>query len=252
VFSDSTVRRSARNTRATTPAEQVTTMSGRQVRPPTRLNPNGEGGDGEAADANSMQEDSVRPNGRPSRAAARSHGTNGTLNSDGDVVEDEDVESSEPDDGNDEDDEHVFEESNDDEDDLADDEELLDEDLEVQGDKSFVVKLAVNLNKLTRTAPYTSPISTIESKDVDPTEDVTMEDAPVEGQVGDFVPKQLTPEPSAEAESERKNSLPTGPGAATTYLAFRGSPEKRPGELAHISEPTFRPGPSQPSLYGGR
>jgi hypothetical protein len=153
--SDSTNRRSTRNTGTHTPAETgpVTTSSGRQIRAPTRLN----AGTGESApgsvhgDTSEVEnEGSAGRTGRPRRSAAVNHGTNGWDGSHArsKSVEDSDDEVSEADFGDDEDDvdAHVPEESED-EDEFDEDEAMVDDDLD---DKpaSFIVKLSVTPPKL--------------------------------------------------------------------------------------------------------
>ncbi|SPO02843.1 uncharacterized protein DNG_05519 [Cephalotrichum gorgonifer] len=236
VFGDSGLRRSTRNTGTSTPADptsQVTTMSGRQVRPPTRLNPDGESTSGsvqgDVSDTNSKQGDLVGSNGRARRAAARNHSANGWADRSGDSMEedDEDDEASEADYGGDEGDgDHVPDESNDDDDDddLVE-EELLKEDLDVQDDKSFVVKLAVDSSRLKGLAPGGLPSPVNDSKDAGVSLDLHMKDAPVEGEALD-IPRQLTPEPTVKADSEENGSRTTTAGITATSLAFRGSPEK--------------------------
>ena len=223
MFSDFSVRRSARNTGTSTPTEQVTTLSGRQVRAPTRLGPDGESVQGDVS-GGSGREDSVRPNGRPTRAATRAQAANGWGSRNGDSMGDDDEnEASEPDYGDEEgDDEHVPDESNDDEEDF-DEEEFLDEDLDVQGDRSLVVKLAVPASKLRGLTPAGLPSPVNETKDV---HDIDMKDAPTEEKVtGSELPKQLTPEATIKADSEN-GSRTSAAGVTATPLAFRGSPEK--------------------------
>ncbi|SPQ22782.1 f0d56545-0b2e-4581-b213-1f53b02746f3 [Thermothielavioides terrestris] len=122
-FSDSTTRRSARNTGNHTPTEPrgpVTTASGRQVRAPNRLNAEN-ASDGAPSASASVQGDAQdaeqRPltrSGRPQRSAAVNHGMNGWASkkrkSDEYESEESDEEDSEPDFEADEEDEHVPEE----------------------------------------------------------------------------------------------------------------------------------------------
>lgn len=231
VFSDATVRRSARNTGTSTPVEQVTTQSGRQVRPPTRLNRDGESApgsvQGDTPDTNSKQEDLVGANGRPTRAAARARGANGRMGQDEDSMGDNDEdEPSEPDYGDSEgDDEHVPHDSNEEEE--SDEEELLDEDLDVQGDRKLVVKLAVDKTKLQGVAAVGLPSPVIETADVDMSHDVDMKDAPAEDKAtGVDLPRQPTPEPTINTNSEKNGSRTPAAEVTETSLAFRGSPEK--------------------------
>ena len=178
---------------------------------------------------NSRQGDSVRPNGRPTRATTRAHAANGWADRNGDSMgDDEENAPSEPDYGDDEgDDEHIPDDSNDDEDDY-DDEELLDEDLDVQGDKSLVVKLAVPSSKLQGLSSAGLPSPVNESQDASMPRDVDMTDASVglKATAGSAVPKQLTPEPTIKTDSEENGSRTPAAGMAATSLAFRGSPEK--------------------------
>lgn len=233
MFGDTAVRRSARNTGTSTPVEQVTTQSGRQVRPPTRLNRDGESApgsvQGDASDTNSKQEDMIGANGRPTRAAARARGAaNGwTGQNDGSMGDEEEDEPSEPDCGDSEgDDEHVPHDSNDEEEDY-DDEELLDEDLDVQGDKKLVVKLAVDKTKLKGVAPAGLPSPVNEAEAVNMPQDVDMKDVPVEGEnTGADLPRQPTPEPANKTDSEKNVSRTPAVEMTETSLAFRGSPEK--------------------------
>ncbi|KAK3375176.1 hypothetical protein B0H63DRAFT_269769 [Podospora didyma] len=128
-YSDSTNRRSSRNTRNHTPAEPagpVTTARGRQIRAPTRLNadngssrgpsaPASVQGDGYVEDTGMTIDESMVGRGRPRRSAAVNHGMNGWAKkrksqSDDESDESGEEESSEPDLGNDEsDDEEEFE-----------------------------------------------------------------------------------------------------------------------------------------------
>lgn len=223
VFSDFSVRRSARNTGTNTPTEQVTTMSGRQVRAPTRLGPDGESVQGDVS-GGSGREEPARANGRPTRAATRAQAANGWGSGNGDSMEDDDEnEASEPDYGDEEgDDEHVPDESNDDEEDF-DEEELLDEDLDVQGDRSLVVKLAVPGSKLRTLIPAGLLSPANETKDA---HDIDMKDAPAdENPTRSELPGQLTPEATVKGDSENGSRTPAA-GVTATPLAFRGSPEK--------------------------
>lgn len=202
-------------------------MSGRQVRAPTRLGPDGESVPGSVQgdmSGGSGREDSVRPNGRPTRAATRARAANGWGRHHGDSMgDDENIEISEPEYGDDEgDDEHIPDDSNDDEDDF-DEEELVEEDLDVQGDKSLVVKLAVPSSKLRGLAEVglSSPFG--DSKD---SHDIDMKDAPAEGKAAGFgLSRQPTPEATVKADSENGSRTPAAAMTATP-LAFRGSLEK--------------------------
>ncbi|KAI1274817.1 hypothetical protein F5Y07DRAFT_207234 [Xylaria sp. FL0933] len=158
-YSDSTTRRSTRNTGTHTPAEPagpVTTASGRQIKAPSRMtvdasnnivttSPTHETEDSRPKEA------SVGPGGRPRRSAAVNHGTNGWApskkkrNSSEDDEMDEDEDDSEPDLGDDEEDDHVPDADSeggedDDEDEYDEDEAMVDDDLD-DASKSMVVKL---------------------------------------------------------------------------------------------------------------
>lgn len=224
MFSDFSARRSARNTGTNTPTEQVTTMSGRQVRAPTRLGPDGESVQGDVS-GGSGREESARPNGRPTRAATRAHAANGWGSRNGDSMGDDDEnEASEPDHGDEEgDDEHVPDESNDDDEEDYDEEEFLEEDLDVQGDRSLVVKLTVPGSKLRGLTPAGILSPANEDKN---THDIDMKDAPDEQKpTSSGLPSQLTPEATVKADSENGSRTPAA-GVTATPLAFRGSPEK--------------------------
>lgn len=155
-LTDSTTRRSTRNTRNHTPAEPLgplVTASGRQVRAPTRLNiDTTEDGeplaqeDGQFQDVSMEQENSVGPTGRPRRSAAVHHGMNGWASKKRKSEEyesDEDDDASEPDFGDDEEEEeHVPDESDLDEEEFEEDVDM-DDDLDDTAKPSLVVKLPI-------------------------------------------------------------------------------------------------------------
>ncbi|KAM7207394.1 hypothetical protein V8F20_002274 [Naviculisporaceae sp. PSN 640] len=143
---DSTSRRSARNTRNHTPAEPsgpVTTARGRQIRAPNRLNADTVS-NGALSASNSVQGDTYNGDtelahdeqilgrgGRPRRSAAVNHGTNGWATKKrkaADYESDEDDGGSTPDFGDDEEDEHVPDESDEEEDEFED--EAMDDDID--------------------------------------------------------------------------------------------------------------------------
>ncbi|KAK4215372.1 hypothetical protein QBC37DRAFT_458909 [Rhypophila decipiens] len=146
-YTDSSNRRSSRNTRNHTPAEPsgpVTTASGRQIRAPNRLNAD-VATSGTLSASNSVQgdthngdtemahdEQTLGRGGRPRRSAAVNHGTNGWNNpkkrKSENYESDEDDGGSTPDFGDDEEDDHVPDESDDEEDEFADD--VVDDDIE--------------------------------------------------------------------------------------------------------------------------
>ncbi|KAF7527709.1 hypothetical protein G7054_g10379 [Neopestalotiopsis clavispora] len=162
-LTDSTgVRRSARNTGTTTPAEPagpVTTASGRQIKAPSRMTVDASNNivttDADqdqlsargASTRASSKESSVGPTGRPRRSAAANHSTNGWSSS-GKKDEynsmDEDEDESEPELGDDEDD-HVPDESEEEEEEEFDEDvEMADEDNDLDASpQSMVVKLKV-------------------------------------------------------------------------------------------------------------
>lgn len=238
---DSTTRRSTRNTGTNTPVETgpLTTASGRQIKAPTRLNPTtGSSAPGSVqGDTSEVEkETSVGPTGRPRRSAAVNHGTSGWAepkktsrhNADGDSEEESEAEF-----GDDEEDvdEHVPEES-DEEDELDEDEAMADDDLEEQN-QSLVVKLSVTPPKLRNVLEPTvqagnklpTPSSDKGVEESRPSgETVEMEDAPAATPSKEPQPTaQQSPIPDPDF-AERKNSTPGTIHA--TSLAFRGSPEK--------------------------
>ncbi|KAI1393776.1 uncharacterized protein F4822DRAFT_24548 [Hypoxylon trugodes] len=169
-LSDSTLRRSSRNTRNPTPAEPaapVTTASGRQIKAPSRMtvdasnnivttSPTSQGHN----EATESKESSVGPTGRPRRSAAVHHGTNGwapspkkskEYNSMDDEMEDyDDDDGSDPELGDDEED-HVPDDESEDDDEFDEDEEMVDDDLADRNSKdSMMVKL--KLPSKTRTS----------------------------------------------------------------------------------------------------
>ena len=173
-YSDSTNRRSTRNTRAHTPAEAFTTQSGRQVRPPRDVMT---AGDGSGASAHGEEEDAeLGPGGRPRRSAAAHHGLNGWSGGGGgrstrsrgghttddmDEDEDEDEEGTEFD-GDDEKDEdaQVPEETEEEgEDDYDEDEAMVEDDLEDHLPRTRIVKLRVSPTALNKILAMTPPRS---------------------------------------------------------------------------------------------
>ena len=159
-LTDSTNRRSARNTRNQSPTEgaisaPVMTASGRQIRVPSRLNENamgtglstanapfvGEGsGSGDVEMENSTDAVEMGRGGRPKRSAAVHHGTGGwdvagaKKQVKDDLEYDEDDEGSELDFGDDED-EHVPDDEEDEDDYEGDmDADAMDEEEDLEGD----------------------------------------------------------------------------------------------------------------------
>ncbi|KAI0597651.1 hypothetical protein F4775DRAFT_559107 [Biscogniauxia sp. FL1348] len=175
-LSDSTNRRSNRNTGTHTPAEPaapaapVTTASGRQIKAPSRMTVDASNNivttspTAQENDATATEESSVGPGGRPRRSAAVNHGTNGWSSAKGknkgyssmDEEMDDDEDLSEPELGDDEEEDHVPDgDSDEDEEEFADeDEEMADNDDDDNGDddlddspKSMVVKLKIPSKK---------------------------------------------------------------------------------------------------------
>lgn len=247
-FSDSTTRRSTRNTGTTTPAETgpVTTSSGRQVRAPTRLNvatgesaPSSVKGESPEFD----DEPATGPNGRPKRSAAvAGQATNGWAGSASRTREQtfgSDDEESEGDLGDDEEDadEHVPEES-DDEDEFDEDEAMVDDDLD-DSPQSLVIKLSVTPPKLrTVLSPEPNGQATSPSADKRPSQPKTEdpEPPPTAGAEVPALPEPATavgqtvevkPASTVSAAKESMVEKPTNsPTISATSLALRGSPEK--------------------------
>ncbi|KAL2140905.1 hypothetical protein VTI28DRAFT_7872 [Corynascus sepedonium] len=157
-YSDSTLRRSTRNTRHHTPAEPsgpVTTASGRQVRAPNRLNAENASNGAPSApvsvqgDADDSEMRHTTRSGRPQRSAAANHGVNGWTGkkrkSEEYESDDFEEEGSEPDFGDDEEDEHVPDESEDDDEEFEQ-EDLMDEDLEGVENPSLIFKFPVRVS----------------------------------------------------------------------------------------------------------
>ncbi|GAP89214.1 hypothetical protein SAMD00023353_1200670 [Rosellinia necatrix] len=153
-YSDSTTRRSTRNTGTHTPAEPtgpVTTASGRQIKAPSRMTVDASSkivttSPTQEAEGTRSKEASAGPSGRPRRSAAVNHGTNGWAHSkrngyrSTDDEMDEDEDDSEPDLGDDEEDDHVPDAESEEEDEFDEDEVMVDDDLDDKA-KSMVVKL---------------------------------------------------------------------------------------------------------------
>lgn len=156
-YSDSTNRRSTRNTRNHTPAEPsgpVTTASGRQIRAPTRLNETASNGAPSAPASvqgdEANHEESVGPTGRPRRSAAANHSRNGwaTRKRKSQEYDSEEDEDSEPDFGDDEEDEHVPDlDDEEEEEEEFDDDVLMDEVDELGGrvDERFMFTFPIRV-----------------------------------------------------------------------------------------------------------
>lgn len=164
-YTDSSNRRSMRNTRNHSPAETgpVVTASGRLSRAPPRLNADDLSADvsaGQSVQGDIMDNETrggseeLGPTGRPRRAAAVHHGTNGWAHARkrrrDDLSEDEDEDESEPDLGDDEEEEHVPQDDTDDAEEFENDDAMEEDDQEVVADSpgsngSRVVKLAIKV-----------------------------------------------------------------------------------------------------------
>lgn len=163
-YTDSTNRRSTRNTRNHTPVDSgpVVTASGRQSRPPPRMTADTLSNEdvsaapslqGDAMDTEMSEAPDFGPTGRPRRSAAVHHGTNGWANPrkrrKDFVSDDEDGDESEPDLGDDEEEDHVPQLETDDEEEFEND--VMDEDdQEIAADSpgsndSRVVKLHIKV-----------------------------------------------------------------------------------------------------------
>lgn len=261
-YSDSTNRRSARNTGANTPAAEsgpVTTASGRQIRAPPRMNA---GDDSAAASVQGDysefdQEGSVEPSGRPRRSAAAGS-TNGWGDANGrgrrrGSVDSDDA-ASEGEFGDDEEDAHVPEESDEEEDEFDDAEAMVDDDID-DNPKSLVVKLAVTPPKLrTALSPVEGAPNALLTPDLEERKpsldevpaqaitEVVMEDSPapteprIEGKEEEPVEKPVenkaavpvSPKLDAKPEQPVLAATPASPAPLPLApLAFRGSPEKK-------------------------
>ncbi|KXH51663.1 hypothetical protein CNYM01_06786 [Colletotrichum nymphaeae SA-01] len=223
-LTDSSNRRSARNTGTSTPAEPigpVTTASGRQIRAPPRMNGSSAAGsvNGDSEDSRQPSEPTSGPGGRPRRAAAVNHGTNGwsskgTRAHGRDSMDEDDDDGSEPDLGDDEEEDHVPDESEEDDDDLDEDVDMADEDLADEPRKSLIVKLSVKKSPTTTKTAMMTPVPEDETA---PTRDDEMVDEIV------AKPRDKTPEPVINVATTKP---PLSPAAVQTSLAFRGSPDK--------------------------
>ncbi|KAI0476697.1 hypothetical protein F4859DRAFT_521275 [Xylaria cf. heliscus] len=261
-YSDSTTRRSTRNTGTHTPAEPagpVTTASGRQIKAPSRMTVDASNNivttspTQETEDARS-REALVGPGGRPRRSAAVNHGTNGWTSSgkkkgrsSTDDEMDEDEDDSEPDLGDDEEDDHVPDaDSEDDDDDEEDDEfdedeAMVDDDLD-GSNESMVVKLKYS-PKANGTATTTMDLDAFRydgggdkgSKGGNrpgvqgkggPKSSPHVEKSEESIAVATTVKRQTTPEPTVAKVTLAAAGTPALKSLQSTSLAFRESPEK--------------------------
>jgi hypothetical protein len=258
-YSDSTTRRSTRNTGTHTPAESagpVTTASGRQIKAPSRMtvdasnnivttSPSREIEDTQSTEA------SVGPGGRPRRSAAVNHGTNGWASKKKEYTSmddemDDDEDDSEPELGDDEDDHVPDADSEDDEEeeeeDVFDEDEAMVEDDLADSSKSMVVKL-----KYSPTSKANGTILNLDGFRYDGGADGHTQSKAGDDPKGSprakkgdesiavvIAKRQSTPETTTEAAAKARNQgnnpLPPSTPALTplqsTSLAFRESPDK--------------------------
>lgn len=257
-YSDSTNRRSARNTGANTPAETgpLTTASGRQIRAPPRM---AAGDDSAAASvqddfSEADREGSVGVTGRSRRSAGTGTAngradTNGRGHSLRHSMDSEDA-VSEADYGDDEEDAEaqVPEDEDEEEYEFDDDEVMVDDDID-DSPKSLVVKLAITSPNL-RTAltpidPVPNALPTPEVEDRKPALaeasanavlDVVMKDSPAleaeNEKKSDLLAEKSAEQPSHKLDDQADQpELGTAPASSVAIssasLAFRGSPEKK-------------------------
>ncbi|KXJ97422.1 hypothetical protein Micbo1qcDRAFT_156299 [Microdochium bolleyi] len=240
-MSDSTTRRSTRNTGTHTPAEPagpVTTASGRQVKAPSRMTVDASNnivttGLVQDEDA-SMDMAGNTDHGRSRRSAAnRQPSATGW--------DDEDEDPSEPDLGDDEGDDHVPDASEEEDDEeFNEDEEMADDDLE-ESPKSLVVKLRVPEKNGKDAAPDRSERASSVSKDdakgqVNGKEEEQTATTTLDAHKTDpsHHDSRTTPDPSDDLEAKKPLDMeaqqppltPASNSNVPTSLAFRGSPEK--------------------------
>lgn len=249
-YSDSTTRRSTRNTGTNTPAEPagpVTTASGRQIKAPSRMTVDASNnivttGPPQEIEDTRSKEELIGAGGRPRRSAAINHGTNGWVSSkkkgynsmddEMDAEEDE----SESDLGDDEEDIHVpdadseNDEEEDDEFNEEEDEVMVDDDVDDSTDK-MVVKLKyspkangtkMDLDEFRYNG--TSKAGNQPSAEADDEPEGSPRIERNEDSIAVATAKtRSTPEPTAEVASA---GMPALKSLQPTPLAFRESPEK--------------------------
>ncbi|KAH9884550.1 hypothetical protein F4778DRAFT_762587 [Xylariomycetidae sp. FL2044] len=252
--SESTTRRSTRNTRNHTPAEPtgpVTTASGRQIKAPSRMTVDASNNIVTTSPTQDQlsdtKEPSVGPSGRPRRSAAVNHGTNGWTQKPrgkgSDSVDDEeedDDDDSEPDLGDDEEeDDHIPDaDSEDEEDDFDEDQDMVDEIDVDDSPKSMIVKMKIPSKLNSSPEPsdtnnsgsidlgkfkYNAAKESLKASASPPVKDDTPEDV-----ISVAVKKRKTPEPSDTNgdQPERHPSTPAVSALQAKSLAFRESPDK--------------------------
>lgn len=242
-FSDSTNRRSARNTGTNTPVDTgpVTTSSGRQIRAPSRLNvtaedsgPNSVKGDTPDLDA----EDSTGPSGRPRRTAATAQGANAWNGSESrsrrntSAGSDEESEAEFGDDEEDAD-EHVPEESEDD-DEFDEDEAMVEDDLD-EPPQSLVVKLSVTPPKLQTALSPTEEKPNTDLRVSTPSREPTA-NMPTPNVAGRSEEEQGEPAPTTDKATPNGIKI-TNPMADGAHTGLKVDPSVRPRTPEHPAEP---------------
>ncbi|OAA74589.1 hypothetical protein LEL_08170 [Akanthomyces lecanii RCEF 1005] len=258
-YSDSTNRRSTRNTGANTPAESgpVTTASGRQIRAPPRMTA---GDDSTAVSvqgdySEAEQEGSVGATGRPRRSATAGSAngwseTNGRGRSRRSSMDSDDgVSEAEFGDDEEDADAQVPAESDPEEDEFDEDEAMVDDDIDERR-QSLVVNLAVKAPNLkTALSPIDPAPNALLAPDAE-----DQKPAPADMPTTTATDVAMKDLPAPQAEARKKTESPTGtkPTEQSSYrsdtkpvqtepdakaaspvalssasLAFRGSPEKK-------------------------
>lgn len=273
-YTDSTNRRSTRNTRNHTPMETgpIVTTSGRQSRPPPRLTAdtlsNGDAStapsvQGDAMDTEMSEAPDFGPTGRPRRSAAVHHGMNGWANPrkrrKDFVSDDEDDDESEPDLGDDKEEDHVPQYETDDEEEFEND-AMDEDDQDIAADSpgsndSRVVKLHIkvkfdkhgkakrlldNNDTPSATEPSniaSSPSAANESSEDSPSDDLNLEPDRTEDVVNVV--------PLKRAESGGITSAPSG--EKQTYLSATSTdvplPSGPPKSTSSSSQPLLQSPP---------
>ncbi|KAI0168483.1 hypothetical protein BJ166DRAFT_258167 [Pestalotiopsis sp. NC0098] len=256
-MTDSTgMRRSARNTGTSTPAEPagpVTTASGRHIKAPSRMTVDASNNivtvDGDdqrstrgASTRASSKESSVGPTGRPRRSAAVNHSTNGWSSSrkkqEYNSMDDDDEDDTEPELGDDEDD-HVPDESEEEEEEFDEDVDMADEENDLDDSpQSMVVKLKVPEKEGVKidfdkfrydgTAPKTDEKASTEAEK-EATEDLDSKSTPE--------PPSKAPDAAESVLGGRPPFSPKPNNLQAKPLAYRESPEKPQSAVAFTARP---------------
>lgn len=236
--SDSTNRRSTRNTGNHSPAEPagpVVTARGRQIRAPVRLNAESVTNGLQSAapsvqgDADvGMVEPSVGPTGRPRRSAAVHHGMNGWASKKRKTAaydSEDDDDGSEPDFGDNEE-EHVPDETEDDDEDEFDEPELDDEDDEMADHSK-------------KTRMFTFPIKVIIDKDgrvkLFPKATSPSDKHKHSTAAGGHVEKIILSEESVTTSSGEQRQYPVAEETAAEEVIAVAAPRPIPQSAAHTT-----------------